>query len=81
MSVAIPSELESEVIERARQRHVKVEDIVRERWIGICVWTPPRSMNSRLGKRSETKRCSLLRDRHCESWRHLLGRVAGSRRS
>ena len=30
MSVAIPSELESEVVERARQRHVKVEDIVRE---------------------------------------------------
>ena len=30
MSVAIPSELESEVVERARQRHVRVEDIVRE---------------------------------------------------
>ena len=30
MSVAIPSELEFEVVERARQRHVDVEDIVRE---------------------------------------------------
>ena len=30
MSVAIPSELECEVIERARLRHVGVEDIVRE---------------------------------------------------
>ena len=30
MSVAIPSELESDVVERARLRHVNVEDIVRE---------------------------------------------------
>ena len=30
MSVAIPSELECEFIERARLRHVDVEDIVRE---------------------------------------------------
>jgi predicted transcriptional regulator len=30
MSVTIPSELEGEVVERARQRHVDVEDIVRE---------------------------------------------------